>query len=140
MQKSKRKTHMLFIGTLLAIFIIFINSTIGSMGGEKGKGEESREEAQLEQALMKIEGIGEVFIHFHYDQKEEPSPLSGYFSGTGSSAVKKNPLQGVLVVAEGADNPKTKYELIRILSTVLQLPEHKIVVEEMKRGIYVESE
>lgn len=139
MQKSKRKIHMLFIGTLLAIFIIFINSTIGSMGGEKGKGEENREESQLEQALMKIEGIGEVSIYLHYDQKEEPSPLSGYFSGSGSS-VKQNPLQGVLVVAEGADNPKTKNELTRILSTVLQLPEHRIVVEEMKRGIHVESE
>ncbi|MFS0689710.1 hypothetical protein [Sporosarcina sp. Marseille-Q4943] len=140
MQKSKRKVHMLFIGTLLALFIIFINSTIGSMGGEKGKGEESREAAQLEQALMKIEGIGEVFIHFHYDQSEEPSPLSGYFSGSGSSSVKENPLRGVLVVAEGADNPRTKNELTRILSTVLQLPEHRIVVEEMKRGIHVESE
>ena len=130
---------MLFIGTLLAIFIIFINSTLGSMGGEKGKGEESREFAALEQALMKIEGIGEVLIYPHYDQQEEPSPLSGYFSG-GSSSGRKNPLQGILVVAEGADNPKTKNELIRILSTVLQLPEHRIVVEEMKRGIHVESE
>ncbi len=139
MQKRKRKIHMLLIGTLLAIFIIFINSTLGSMGGEKGKGEESREFAALEQALMKIEGIGEVLIYPHYDQQEEPSPLSGYFSG-GPSSGRKNPLQGILVVAEGADNPKTKNELIRILSTVLQLPEHRIVVEEMKRGIYVESE
>ena len=81
MQKRKRKIHMLLIGTLLAIFIIFINSTLGSMGGEKGKGEESREFAALEQALMKIEGIGEVLIYPHYDQKEESSPLSDYFSG-----------------------------------------------------------
>lgn len=139
MQKRKRKVHMFLIGTLLAIFIIFINSTLGSMGGEKGKGEESREFAALEQALMKIEGIGEVLIYPYYDQQEEPSPLSGYFSG-GTSSGRKNPLQGILVVAEGADNPKTKNELIRILSTVLQLPEHRIVVEEMKRGIYVESE
>ena len=63
MQKRKRKIHMLLIGTLLAIFIIFVNSTLGSMGGEKGKGEESREFAALEQALMKIEGIGEVLIY-----------------------------------------------------------------------------
>jgi stage III sporulation protein AG len=140
MQKPKRKIHMLFIGTLLAIFIIFINTMIGSMGGEKEKGEESREFATLEQALMKIEGIGEVLIYPHYDQQEEPSPLSGYFSGSGTSSVRKNPLQGILVVAEGADNPRTKNELIRILSTVLQLPEHRIVVEEMKRGIHVESE
>ncbi|MCG7345163.1 hypothetical protein MHZ92_13545 [Sporosarcina sp. ACRSL] len=140
MQKSKRKVHMLFIGMLFAILIIFINSTVGSMGGEKGKGEESREFAALEQALMKIEGIGEVIIYPYYEQKEEPSPLSDYFSGSSTTSGRKNPLQGVLIVAEGADNPRMKNELTRILSTVLQMPEHRIVVEEMKRGIYVESE
>lgn len=132
---------MLLIGTLFAIFIVFINSTIGSMGGEKEKGEESREVTALEQTLMKIEGIGEVSIYLHYDQREESSPLADYFSTSGSKTGKENPLQGILVVAEGADNPKMKNELTRIISTVLQLPEHRIVVEEMnKRGIHVESE
>ncbi|MDN4607786.1 hypothetical protein [Sporosarcina highlanderae] len=141
MQKPKRKLHMLFIGTLLAILIIFINSTIGSMGGESKKGEESREVSALEQALMKIEGIGEVFIYPHYHEKDESSPLTDYFSVSGTKSQKQNPLQGILVVAEGADNPMTKNKIKRILSAVLQLPEHRIVVEEMKkRGIYVESE
>lgn len=132
---------MLFIGTLLALFIIFINTTFGSMGGEKKKGDENREVAALEEALMKMDGIGEVFIYFHYERVETSSPLADYFSVSGSSLEKGNPLQGILVVAEGADNSKTKNELTRILSAVLQLPEHRIVIVEMnKRGIHVESE
>lgn len=132
MQKPKKKLHILFIGTALAIFIIFINTALGSNGGEKKNGEESRNVATLEATLMKIEGIGEVVIYFHYDQVEAGSPLANYFSISGGSTGKKNPLQGILVVAEGADNPRTKIELKRILSAVLQLPEHRIVIEKMR--------
>lgn len=132
MQKPKKKIHILFVGTALAIFIIFINTAFGSIGGEKKNGEESREVAALEAALMKMEGIGEVVIYFHYEHEEVASPLADYFSVSGGTASKKNPLQGLLVVAEGADNPRTKNELKQILSAVLQLPEHRIVIVEME--------
>lgn len=132
---------MLFIGTLLALFIIFINTTFGSIGGEKKKGDENREVAALETALMKMEGIGEVFIYFHYEHVDTSSSLADILSVSGSSPKKASSLQGILVVAEGVDNSKKKNELTRILSAVLQLPEHRIViVEHEKRGIQLESE
>ena len=60
MQKPKRKIHTILLGTIVLLVIIFINSSLGVIGGEKGKKEESGEFAALEEALMKIEGIGEI--------------------------------------------------------------------------------
>ena len=82
---------------------------------------------------MKIEGIGEVTLYFHYENGEATNPLSDYFSISTASAKKGNELQGVLVVAEGAEDFKIKNKLSKILSTVLQLPEHRIVIVEMKK-------
>ena len=62
MQKTTRKIHPILLGTIVILVIIFINSSLGGIGGEKGKKEESREFVELEEALMKIEGIGEVII------------------------------------------------------------------------------
>lgn len=142
MQKTKRKTFPLLLGSIVVLVIIFINTTLGSFGGEKGKGEESREYAELEKALMSIEGIGEVIIYPHYEKGEKPAdPLSDYFSLSGRSNKTGNPLQGILVVAEGADDMRMKNRMKQILSSVLQLPEHRIVIEEMKkRGTQLESE
>ncbi|MFD1204414.1 MULTISPECIES: hypothetical protein [Sporosarcina] len=140
MQKPKRKTQLFLLGTFIVLFIIFMNTTLGSIGGEKGKGVESREAAALEEALMKIEGIGEVHIYFHYDQAEGAS-LSNYFTSSSSAAKKENSLKGMLVVAEGVENPKVQNELKRMLSAVLQLPEHRIQIQKMKnRGQQLESE
>lgn len=89
---------------------------------------------------MKIEGIGEVTLYFHYENGEASNPLSDYFSLSTSSAKKGNELQGVLVIAESAENLEIKSKLSRILSTVLQLPEHRIVVEIKNRGNTDENE
>ena len=83
--------------------------------GRRGKKEESGEFVALEEALMKIEGIGEVTLYFHYENGEATNPLSDYFSLSTSSAKKGNELQGVLVVAEGAEDPEIKNKLSRIL-------------------------
>lgn len=37
------------------------------------------------------------------------------------------------MIAEGAENPRIRNDLSQILSTVLQLPEHQIVIVEMKK-------
>ena len=80
--------------------------------GEEEEKEESREFVALEQALMKIEGIGEVILYFHYENSEATNPLSDYFSSIHSYSKKGNELQGILVVAEGAEDSqdsKTNY-------------------------------
>ena len=112
-----------------------MNSSIFGIGGEKRQIEEdSREYVALEQALMKIAGVGEVALYFHYAHAEEANPLSDYFSLSSKQAGNKSdPLQGVLVIAEGAENPRIRNDLSQILSTVLQLPEHQIVIVEMKK-------
>ena len=141
-QKPTKKIHTVLLGTLIVLFIIFINSGIFGIGGEKGKVEEdSREYVALEQALMMMEGVGEVILYFHYEDGEQVSPLTDYFSLSTTSAKKENSLQGVLVIAEGAEDSRIKNELSKILSAVLQLPEHRIVIAEMKkRGKTDESE
>jgi stage III sporulation protein AG len=128
MQKTSRKTHTILLGTIVLLVIIFINSSLDVIGGEKGKKEESGEFVALQEALMKIEGIGEVTLYFHYENGESANPLSSYFSTSTASAKKESELKGILVVAEGAENFKTKSELSKILSTVLQLPEHRIAI------------
>jgi stage III sporulation protein AG len=135
MKKSTKKFQTVLFGSLLVLVIISMNSGILGIGGDKGQIEEtSKEYADLEEALMSIEGVGEVKLYLHSNNNEEKSPLSDYFSlSTTQEDIKKNSIEGVLVVAEGADNPGIKIELKKVLSTVLQLPEHRIVIMK-KRG------
>ena len=37
MQKPTRKIHTILLGTIIVLVIIFINSSLGGIGGEKGK-------------------------------------------------------------------------------------------------------
>lgn len=141
MLKPTKKTHTLLIGAIIVAMIMYFNHTLGAIGGENGKKKESQEVAKLEEVLTKIEGIGEVVIYFHYENGETKDTLSNYFSVSSSTKTNENPLKGLLVVAEGVDNPTKKYELSNILSAVLQLPEHRIIIVEMKkRGNQHESE
>ena len=138
-QKPMKKIHTVLLGTIIVLIIIFINSGILGIGGEKeGEGPEY---VALELALMKMEGVGEVAIYFHYDDGEQTSPLSDYFSLSNTSTKKENHLQGILVIAEGAEDLRIRNELSKILTAVLQVPEHRIVIAEMKkRGKVDESE
>lgn len=140
MQKPTKKIQMILLGTITVMVIIFINSSLGGIGDEKGEKEENGEFVALEEALMEIEGIGDVTLYFHYENGNAGNPLSDYFSMSTTSPKKGNELQGVLVIAEGAENLEIKSKLLRILSTVLQLPEHRIVVEMKKRGSTNENE
>lgn len=136
MPKPTRKIQTFFFGTMLVLVIIFMNAGILGIGGEKTKIEEdSREDAVLARTLGKIEGVGEVELYFHYNEGEETNPLSDYFSLSQTKAENRtNNIEGILVVAEGGGNPVIKNTLSKMLATVLQLPEHRIVIVEMKKG------
>lgn len=142
MEKPKKKMHTVLLGTIIVLIIIFINSGIFGIGGEKGKNEGvGQEYAVLEQALMKMEGVGEVTIYFHYEDGEQNSSLSDYLSLSNTTTKKTNHLQGILVIAEGAGDLRIRNGLSKTLSAVLQVPEHRIVIAEMKkRGNMDESE
>ena len=136
MEKPTRKYKSVLFGTVLVLVIIFMNSGIFGIGGEKTKIEEdSGEYVALEQALMRVEGVGEVVLYIHSNHSEETNPLSDYFSlsTTQKTETGADNLEGILVVAEGAKDLGVKNELSRILSAVLQLPEHRIVIVEMKK-------
>jgi stage III sporulation protein AG len=134
MQKPKKKIQTILLGTFIVMIIIFINSNLFGTGGEKGnKEEDSREYVALEKALMQIEGVGNVVLYFHYEHVEKENALSDYFSLSTPSAKRADNLLGVLVVAEGAKDLRIRNKLSKILSDVLQLPEHRIAIEEMKK-------
>lgn len=124
------------MGTIIIVVILFMNSGIFEIGGKDEESENKRAYAELEETLMKIEGVGEVAVYFHYDKSTDESmnPLTNYFSTSSPQMEKRaSHAEGVLVVAEGAENQKIKNELVQILSTVLQLPEHRIIIVEMKK-------
>ena len=135
MPKRTKKVQTVFFGMLLVLVIIFMTSGTLGIGGEKNKEEDSRENAALEQTLMQIEGVGEVELYFHYNKGEEADPLSDYFSlSQTKSDQRENNIEGILVVAEGGGDPSLQNKLTKMLATVLQLPEHRIVIVEMKKG------
>lgn len=84
---------------------------------------------------MKIEGVGKVAIYYHNNDSDKEDPLSNYFSLSQTKTEKiSKPIQGILVVAEGGGDPVIQNLLSKTLATVLQLPEHQIVIVEMKNG------
>jgi len=135
MKKPTRKIQTVLFGMILVLVIIFMNANIFDGVGKKGQMEEdSRAYAALEQALMEIEGVGEVKLYFHYQEGEAVNPLTDYFSLSTAQVEKgADNLQGILVIAEGAADPGIQNKLSKLLSAVIQLPEYRIVIVEMKK-------
>lgn len=137
MEQTNRKKSTVIIGLLgLIILLLFLTKSFDretmSTEGENGN--------QLETVLQMMEGVGEVEIFLYYGEEEKKNPLSNYFSNSSTSTSTRSNLQGVLVVAEGASDVKLKNHLTHILASVLQVPEHRIVIVEMKdRGITNEN-
>lgn len=125
------KAQVLIFAAITILAVILLNPPWKTTAqGEKKEG--TTETTALEQALNQMEGVGRVAIYFHPSElKEERSPLADYFNK--QSAAEDTGSTGVLVVAEGAGHPGVKSELTRLLSAVLQIPEHRIVIVEMKK-------
>ncbi|MGX9135230.1 hypothetical protein ACWV26_12790 [Rummeliibacillus sp. JY-2-4R] len=79
-----------------------------------------------------------MMVYFYYDQpdsveQKSESSLSQYFSWQPNSKSNEQKVTGVLVVAEGADSVTVKNDLITVLSSVLEIPTHRIVVRPMEK-------
>ena len=85
-------------------------------------------EAKLEAALSKIKGVGQVSVYVHAEGSKESSLFS--FSEVGS----KDEHTGVLIISEGAKSPVIKRQLQETVSSILQLPAHRIVILPMEEG------
>lgn len=140
MENKSKTLRFLFVGTLVVVLLILMNLTTDPIGGKNKQKSTMKDLTSLEETLMQIEGIGEVFIYFHYADGST-STAKNYFALTPTKDEQSESLKGLLVVAEGASDVQLKYELQKMLSAVLGLPEHRIEIVEMKkRGIPIEGE
>lgn len=137
LEKPAGKSNKLVIGLVM---LVFGGLWITTLGGGTQQKEEKRMQSTLEETLEQMDGLGKVTVYFHYDEKESESSLAGYFSMSPTVAKERSPLKGLLVVAEGVENPAIRNSLSQLLANVLQLPEHRIVIVEMKnRGNHLEN-
>lgn len=135
MPKRNRKNKTVLFGAVLILVIIFMMSSVWQLGGEKKVEEAYGTNIALEKTLTNVEGVGDVQVYIHQNANEEAKPLSDYFSLTETKGTQKgNDIEGVLVVAEGGGDPSVQNKLTKMLATVLQLSEHRIVVVEMTKG------
>ncbi len=134
MEKTFKKSALPLLLAVAASLFILLPGMRGLFAENSAEGREAVPSG-LESVLSDIRGVGKVRVYRQDGEDGERSgilmPLDGYF-GNASGGGKDTPSGGILVVAEGAGNPKVRAELVRILSGVLQLPEHRIVVVEMK--------
>ena len=116
--------------------ISLLVSELFGIGSEGNTSEATpvREKDDLAVILEKVSGVGKVEIYFHYGKSSgdvQENDLS-FFQWTSDSRKDKEELVGILVVAEGASDKRIQNNLIRTLSSVLQISPHRIVIEEME--------
>lgn len=128
MEKKWTKLNILFIPIAVLAFIAYISVTSEDQQNEHY--DTSTAEGRLEQALSEIEGVGRVKVYFHYDEsssQNEPT-LSNYFRSSNNTSN----VSGLLIVSEGAKNPKIQVQLLETVSRVMQMPTHRIMIVPME--------
>ncbi len=135
MEKQTKKIQPVFLGIIVVLIGIMWGSSLLDIGGGKTTVEEARtEEYALAQTLTQIEGVGKIAIYYYDGQREKEDSLTQYFSlSQPTDTHQEKEMAGILVVAEGGGDPVIQNLLSKTLSTVLQLPEHQIVIVEMKQ-------
>lgn len=93
--------------------------------GSQALTEKAALEQQLEGLLLQVEGIGDVRVMLMI---EEPSDNITSFS-TQSRAVS---IQGVLIVAQGGEDPVVVRNIQEAVMALFQVEAHKIKVMKMK--------
>ena len=80
-------------------------------------------EQQLAKILSEMEGVGQVFVYFHYEQQKQQQFLA---------VTQQQTITGVMVVAQGANDVKVQLLVKKTVSNVLQIPMHRIQVVAMQ--------
>ena len=118
---------LILIGLLLAVIALPVNKKNDSasvLSGEDNRDmqESDRLEKKLEQLLGQVEGVGNVQVMIYPSDTESSwsSPQTG------------ETVQGVLIVAEGADDPVTVQKIQESVMALFQVEAHKIKVMKMK--------
>lgn len=92
-----------------------IGGSLFASGSSTGLVSQDSLETQLEELLHKIDGVGQVKVMI-----------------TGNS--EYNQIEGVVVVAEGAENPKVRQEIIETAQALFPIAAYKVKVCKMAGG------
>ena len=121
---------LLLLGLLLAVAAMPVShdtkeeaSPLVSGSSETGDTARSELEAKLEALLSGTEGAGEVRVMLMTGEGEN----AGGFYGTGETEVT-----GVLIAAQGADDPVVVQNIQKAVMALFQIEAHKINIMKMK--------
>jgi len=126
-EKKWTKLNIILIPIAVLAFIAYISVTSDA---SSERYDTVTAEGRLEQALSEIEGVGKVKVYFHYDENPSNSEetLSNYFRSSNNTKT----VSGLLIVSEGAKDPKVQRQLLETISKVMQMPAHRIMIVPME--------
>ncbi|MDX1807722.1 hypothetical protein ACFPYN_10835 [Paenisporosarcina macmurdoensis] len=139
--KQNRMKSGLLLASLLVfmVFFLFNESIFTKQPNTTSQSQDTAtQEQSLKKALEKMAGVGEVELFFYTGTNEPLQTVSEKpsFALFDQKTDDQTKIQSVLVVAKGADQAQTRLKLIKYLSAVLILPEHRIVVVPMdEKGV-----
>lgn len=97
----------------------------------KGNGakDEFSQTSILEDTIRQIEGVGDVRVFIYEGKQESGSFFISYFEDEKQAL----PIEGILIVAEGASNIETTRMLKEAVANVFQISSHRIVIVPMSK-------
>lgn len=123
--KEKGSKYFVFIlvGLLILVMCIPTGNKSSSFIQEETEREEGTLEAQLEQVLSEMEGVGSVKVMITTEEVEE----SAFGTMNGGKKVC-----GVVVVAEGAGNATINTRILEAVKALFSIDVHKISIVKMR--------
>lgn len=87
-------------------------------------------EQRLAKMLSGIEGVGDVEIMIYTGERDNSY---GYISSINLDNIDSDKIQGVMILAQGADNISTRIKLLNTTSTLLGIQSDKIQIYTLKK-------
>ena len=125
----------------VSVSLLFLNSMLQSRDGRstvlsrEGQNEtqsalRTDQELRLQNMLECIQGVGAVEVMICSDGRQEEKPASLFSSSRQTGAAAAN---GVIVAAEGGDNPVVRSRIVDAVSTVCQSTPSDVAVFALNR-------
>lgn len=136
--KKKMVTGAFGIILLLLIALLFLNSMMEDKDGRKSiisqensgiydDSSKTNEEIRLENVLECMEGVGKVHVMIRSDDERETASV--FFSEEAKES--GGAVKGVIVVAEGAENPVVQSKITEAVATVCGVSVSDVAVYSM---------
>lgn len=138
--EGKNKIRMAAAAALLLLLIslLFLNSMVTDKDGRSSlmtgedqvsydEGGKTSEEIRLENILECIAGVGEVHVMI---RSSEENPSASVFLSEDEKE-KGGKVEGVIVAAEGAENPVIQSKITEAVATVCDVPYSSVAVYSM---------